>query len=92
MRNWVGSLSVKKRVMLGVLLLFLVVSLALIVNNWLSSPDSEVTRIKDIAGTVQSSGHSLCIVVVRAPCLLQITSIDSLVKTRLEEVPRILHI
>ena len=63
MRNWVGSLSVKKRVMLGVLLLFLVVSLALIVNNWLSSPDSEVTRIKDIAGTVQSAVTVSAIVV-----------------------------
>lgn len=63
MRSWVRSLSVKKRVMFVVLLLFLVVSLALIVNKWLSYSDSEITRIKDIIGTVQSAVTAFAIVV-----------------------------
>ena len=54
MRNWLGSLSIYKRVMFAALLLFLVLSLALVVDNWLGLPASEVTKIKDIIGSWQS--------------------------------------
>ena len=63
MRNWIGNLSTKRGLMFAVLLLLLAVSLVLIFNNWLSSSDSEVTRIKDIFGTIQSAVTVTAIVI-----------------------------